>query len=175
MNKIKFYTFFLFIILPVLTNAQFEVGKSYLGPSLGLSFLGSVPQIGINYEHGINLKDFGNVGFGGILRYWSYNDSFVGGEWSYSDFLIGAQGNYHFKLTNEKIDLWAGLVLAFDAGYVKYKGDTPGIPTPSHGGLWLGLQGGCRYWLSPTFALSGRLGLGTLSYSSLEIGCDWKF
>jgi hypothetical protein len=52
------------MILPVITQAQFEVGKHHIGPSLGLSFLGTVPQIGFNYEYGINLKDLGNVGFG---------------------------------------------------------------------------------------------------------------
>jgi len=173
MSNIKFSIIFFVIIFPVINSAQFEVGKHHLGPSLGLSFLGTVPQIGFNHEYGINLKDFGDVGFGGIVRYWSFNDSFVGGEWGYKDFLLGA--HYHFKLSNEKIDLWAGLVLAFDAGYVKYKGDNPGVyPSPSHGGLWLGLQGGGRYWVSSTFAVSGRLGFGTLKYGSLEIGCDWK-
>jgi len=171
--KILFLVFVLFC--STITTAQFEVGKHYVGPSMGLSFQGSVPQFGFNYEHGVNIKDFGNIGFGGILRYWSHNDSFVNGEWSYSDILIGAQGNYHFKLTNEKIDLWAGLVLAFDAGSVKYKGNNVNnILSPSHGGLWLGLHGGGRYWVSQNFALSGRLGFGTLKYGSLEIGCDWK-
>src|SRR3989339_1626539 len=111
MSNIKFSIIFFVIIFPVINSAQFEVGKHHLGPSLGLSFLGTVPQIGFNHEYGINLKDFGDVGFGGIVRYWSFNDSFVGGEWGYKDFLLGAQGNYHFRLTNEKIDLWAGLVL----------------------------------------------------------------
>ncbi len=175
MCRIKILTFLFITIFPAINSAQFEIGKHYLGPSIGLSFLGTVPQIGFNYEYGINLKDFGDVGFGGIIRYWSFNDSFVGGEWGYKDFLLGAQGNYHFRLTNEKFDLWAGLVLAFDAGYVKYKGNNSGMyPSPSHGGLWLGFQGGGRYWVSSNFAVSGRIGFGTLKYGSLEIGCDWK-
>lgn len=175
MRRTKLFFLFNAFIIPSITFAQFEVGKHHLGPSLGLSFLGSVPQIGLNHEYGIKLKDFGDVGFGGIFRYWAYNESFTGGEWNYSDILFGVQGNYHFRLNNDKIDLWAGLILAFDAGYVKYKGNNPNaFPSPSHGGLWLGFQCGGGYWVSQTFAVSGRLGFGTLKYGSLEIGCDWK-
>ncbi len=84
-------------------NAQFTPNKHYLGPSIGLSFLGSAPQFGANYEYGMDLKDFGRVGIGGIIRYWSYSEDFYDGGWKYTDILIGAQGNYHFKLTETKV------------------------------------------------------------------------
>ncbi|MDP3442668.1 MAG: hypothetical protein Q8T08_07360 [Ignavibacteria bacterium] len=176
MKKIILFSFLLTVIFSVNNSAQYQIEKHYFGPSLGLSFLGSVPQIGFNYEYGLNVKDFGDIGVGGILRYWAHNEGFFGGEWSYTNFLLGAQGNYHFKINNPKVDLWGGLVLALQTGSVEYKGSNANIYVkPSYGGLWMALQGGCRYWMSSDFALVGRLGLGTLSYSSLEFGVDWKF
>jgi hypothetical protein len=141
---------------------------------VGLSFLGSTFQFGANYEYGLKM-DFGTIGVGGLFRYWSYSEKFSSGKWKYTDILIGAQGNYHFKLENDKIDPWAGLVLAYNGGSVKWDGPLATFPKPSHGGLFLGVHAGGRYWFSPTMAVSGRFGLGTLSYGSLDIGLDWKF
>ena len=101
------------------TYPQYEVGKHYAGPSIGLSFLGSTAQLGLNYEYAFVIKDFGTVGAGGIFRYWGYKESFLGGSWSYTNILIGGQFNYHFRMDNKKFDPWVGAVLAYDAGSVK--------------------------------------------------------
>ena len=45
----------LIFMVPVISMAQFETGKNYVGPSLGLSFLGSTPQLGFNYEYGMGI------------------------------------------------------------------------------------------------------------------------
>ena len=158
------------------TNAQYEVGKHYAGPSIGLSFLGSTAQFGLNYEYAFTIQNFGTVGAGGIFRYWSYKESFFGGSWSYTNILIGGQFNYHFKLDNKKFDPCVGAVLAYDAGSVDLKSSSSIFyAEPSHGGLWLGFHGGTRYWITPTIALMGRVGFGTLSYGALEVGVDFKF
>lgn len=158
------------------TQAQYEVGKHYAGPSIGLSFLGSTAQLGLNYEYAFVIKDFGTVGAGGIFRYWGYKETFFGGSWSYTNILIGGQFNYHFKIDNKKIDPWVGAVLAYDAGSVDLKSNNNVFyAEPSHGGFWLGFHGGARYWISPTIALMGRVGFGTLSYGALELGVDFKF
>lgn len=170
---------FLFLVTAALitsANAQYEIGKNYAGPSIGLSFLGSTAQFGLNYEYAFVIEDFGTVGAGGIFRYWSYKESFYGGHWSYANILIGAQFNYHFKMDNKKFDPWAGAVLAYDAGSVDLKDNNNLFyAEPSHGGLWLGFHGGTRYWITPTIALMGRVGFGTLSYGALELGVDFKF
>lgn len=156
--------------------SQYELNKSYLGPTIGLSFLGSSPQFGVNYEYSMQLQDFGRVGFGGVFRYWSYSETFFEGKWSYTDILIGAQGNYHFVVSNDKWDPWVGLVLAYDGGSVKWDG--PGgyyYSSPTVGGFFLGAQGGVRYWVSPTLAVVARLGYGSLSYGALDVGVDFKF
>jgi hypothetical protein len=156
--------------------AQFQADRHYAGPMIGLSFLGSTFQIGGGYEYGIEIENFGLVGVGGIIRYWSYSENYIVGEWNYSDFLIGVQGNYHFRMDESKFDPWAGLVLAYDAGSVEYNGPSgTGYISPSYGGLWLGLHGGLRYWIQPNLALSSRIGFGTLGYGALDIGVDFKF
>jgi hypothetical protein len=158
------------------SNAQFTPDRNYLGPSIGLSFLGTTPQFGLNYEYSMDLENFGRVGIGGVFRYWSYSEDYFEGKWSYTDVLIGVQGNYHFKLENDKIDPSAGIVLAYDAGSVSWDGD-PGYnyASPSYGGFFLGITGGIRYWVSPTLAVSAKLGYGSLSYGALELGVDFKF
>lgn len=172
----KILMLIIFIAATTVSLAQFETGKNYAGPMIGLSFLGSTFQIGGGYEYGIEVENFGKIGVGGIVRYWSYSENFGLGEWEYTDFLIGAQGNYHFVLNDKRFDPWAGLVLAYNAGSVDFTGPA-GVfyPEPSHGGLWLGLHGGLRYWLQPNLALSSRIGFGNLGYGALDVGVDFKF
>ncbi len=157
-------------------NAQFTPNKHYLGPSIGLSFLGSAPQFGANYEYSMDVKNFGRVGIGGIIRYWSYSESFYDGGWKYTDVLIGAQGNYHFKLDTDKFDPWIGLTLAYDAGSVSWDGPSGSIySSPTYGGFFIGANAGARYWVSPTVGVSARVGFGSLSYGGLDLGVDFKF
>ena len=173
-KKILFFLASSMIIALITTGtgySQYDLNRSYLGPSIGLSFLGSTFQIGANYEYSMELENFGNVGIGGVFRYWSYSS----GDFSYTDILIGAQGNYHFKLENKKLDPWVGLTLAYDAGSYSWEGAGQNYVTPTYGGFFLGAQGGLRYWISPTVALVGRIGFGTLSYGALEVGADFKF
>jgi len=168
---IMFAVFFLF---STKGYSQYELNRSYLGPTIGLSFLGSTPQFGLNYEYSMQLQDFGSVGFGGVFRYWSYSEDYFYGKWSYTDILIGAQGNYHFKVTNDKWDPWVGLTLAYDAGSVKWDGPYATYASPSYGGFFLGAQGGVRYWVSPALAIVARIGYGSLSYGALDLGVDFK-
>lgn len=163
-----------FFLISFPANAQLTTGANYLGPSIGLSFLGSTPEYGINFEHSMKLKDFGTVGIGGIFRYWGYNESYFDGKWSYTNILIGAQGNYHFNTSGSKFDPWVGVILAYDAGSVSWSGPYGNYASPSTGGLWTAVQGGARYWLSPNLALAARIGLGTLGYDGLDVGVDFK-
>jgi hypothetical protein len=168
--------FFLIVLFSSAAFAQFEVEKHYAGPMIGLSFLGSTAQIGGGYEYGIDIEDFGMIGVGGLIRYWAYSENYFTGRLNYTEFLIGAQGNYHFVIDDRKFDPWAGLVLAYNAGSVKFSGpSTVNYVLPSTGGVWLGLHGGLRYWFQPNLAVAGRLGFGTLGYGSLDVGVDFKF
>jgi hypothetical protein len=159
------------IFMPNQTKAQFEVNKHYLGPSIGFAFGASTVSFGANYEYGILWEEVGNIGVGGIFRYWSYSE----GYWSYTDIVIGAQANYHFKLKNRKFDPWAGLVLAFDIGSSDWSGPYDDYWTDdSYGGMWFAINAGARYWISPTIGLNGRLSFGSLGYGGIEFGVDFK-
>lgn len=163
---------FALFLLSTTSNAQFEVDKHHLGPSLGFYFHGSSVIFGANYEYGMQLKDIGKIGVGGIVRYYSYD----AGWWTYSDILIGAQGNYHFNLDNKKLDPWLGLLIAFDIGSVDYDGpNSSWYSEPSYGGFWVGLHGGMRYWIDNDWAIVGRFGFGSYSYSAFDVGVDFKF
>lgn len=154
------------------SNAQFAPARHYLGPSIGISFLGPAPQFGINYEYSMDIENFGRIGTGGIFRYLGYSD----GNWNYSDVLIGAQGNYHIKVDNDLFDPWIGLTLAYDARSKSWDGppDVP-QPEPTKGGLYIGINAGGRYWVSSKVGISARMGFGTLNYGALEFGVDFKF
>lgn len=157
-------------------NAQFEAGKSYAGPAVGLSFLGSTLAFGASYEYGMSVDEIGVdapgvLGIGGIVRYWSYDEGFF----SYSDLLIAAQGNYHFVLENNKIDPYLGLVIGYDVGSFDWDGPFGSIYDDSYGGFVFGAQAGVRYWFSPTMAVNARLGTGSNSGSTLDVGVDFKF
>lgn len=173
-----------FILIATLCNAadaQFVKNENYLGPSLGFYFHGSTPIFGANFEHAMD-TDLGDgiLGIGGIFRYWSWStdEGYWGDEswgWTYTDIMIGVQGNYHFKVGDEKIDPWAGLTLAYDAASVKYKGPAGfNYSSPTSGGLFLGANAGARYWFSKSMSVVARIGLGTLSYSALDIGIDFR-
>jgi hypothetical protein len=181
--KSKFFLLITFVFLFAFGSritAQYENSQQYLGASLGLSFLGSVVQPGLNYEYALSAKSIGldasgKLGIGGIFRCWGYSKNFGAGKWKYTNILIGAQGNYHFRVGDGKLDPYVGLVLAYDIASTSWDGTKDaGWSNVSAGGLWLALQGGVRYYLSPKLALTGRLGFGTLSYGALEIGVDFR-
>lgn len=180
LNKLFVLIFvFSFVTFMSTSKAQFVKGGNYFGPSIGLSFLGSTPEFGLNYERGVTLENVGTIGIGGLFRYWGYSQSygyyFGSGEWKYSNILIGAQGNYHFVIPNSKLDPYVGIVLAYDIASTSWSGPNNFGTSVSAGGFWAALQAGGRYWLSPTLALTARLGFGSLSYGALDVGVDFKF
>lgn len=171
----KFIVLF-FVAFFSLAHSQYIKEKHYLGPSLGLSFLGTAPEIGANYEYSID----NNFSIGGIFRYFSYSEDFpfYYGKYSYTYVFLGAQGNYHFELDNKKIDPFAGLVLGFNtrSHTWDYWEGKKGVLVPrasGNSGLYLSAHGTFRYWIKPNLGLQVRLNLGN-SYSAIDFGVDWK-
>lgn len=171
------------LLLSCLASAQFEKEKNYIGPSLGFYFYGSTPIFGANYEYALSSINLGSgtVGIGGVFRFWSWSTdegNFLGESWgwTYTDIMFGVQGLYHFKLENDKLDPFAGLILAYDAASVKYKGPSGyNYASPTWGGITLGATGGARYWFGQNWAGVIRVGFGSSSYSALDLGVDFKF
>jgi hypothetical protein len=178
----KKFLFLLILFLPFTLIGQFDLNKHVAGPSLGFSFLGSALQYGINHEYSFNMEDIGidskgKLGIGGILRYWNYSENFTHVKWDYSNVLIGVQSNYHFYMANDHIDPWFGIIFAYNVGSTDTEIKIPSISIEedSHDGFWLAANAGIRYWINENIALSIRIGFGTLSYSGLDLGFDYKF
>ena len=172
----------LLVLFPSTSFSQFDIGKHTAGPSLGFSFLGSTLQLGLNHEYGIDLKELGlgersKMGIGGVFRYWTYTENFVNVKTDYTDILIGIQSNYHFYIMDERIDPFAGLILAYDFGFFnqEIKVSNLSIDEPSNGDFWIGVHSGLRYWINENIAINVRIGFGTLSYGALDLGFDYKF
>ena len=94
-NMLLFVCFF----IPSLFFSQTTPDNHFIGVSVGFSFLGSVPQFGLNYEYPFNKKELGFdkagvIGIGGIFRYWDYSENFINVDWEYRNILLGTQLNY---------------------------------------------------------------------------------
>lgn len=149
--------------------AQYAKEKHFIGPHIGLSGVGSTFSFGGDYEYGVTE----NIGVGALLDYWSYDFGSFGftSGYSYRYIAIGAIGSYHFLLTDKKWDPFLGLGL----GYYIVSVTTPagGITTGlDDSRLFLGAQGGIRYFFSPKIAAQARLGFGAYI---IAVGVDFKF
>ncbi len=154
-------------------NAQFQEGKNFAGPAIGLSFLGNTVSFGANFEHAMKMADIpGLIGIGGLVRYWSYGELY----YNYTDIIIAAQGNYHIALANKKLDPYIGLILGYDINSWKYDGPySEYLTSTTGGGVIFGLSLGGRYWFSPSMAVNARFGTGSNLGSTLDLGLDFKF
>ncbi len=167
-----------FVVIAVLCllvstgNAQYEKGKSYLGPRIGIGVNGSSLAFGAGYEYGVTDE----ISIGGLVDYYQYSYtawSDWGGKYTY--IIIGAQGNYHFGKTlkwDSKLDPFAGVVIGYESITWKWNDQSWGAFSPTSSGITFGGQAGLRYFLSPSLALYGQVGFG-ITY--LKVGVDFKF
>ena len=171
----------LIFILPSFLFGQLDFNKHMIGPSVGFSFLGSTLQFSLSHEYAISLNqvglaESGIIGIGGIFKYWNYSESFRDFEWNYTDILLGVQSNYHFYMSDDSIDPWFGIVVAYDFGDadVKILNSNTNYLEKDYAGIFIGVNAGLRYWINNNMGISTRLGIGTSSYAALEIGFDYK-
>jgi hypothetical protein len=173
MKKTLFAIFIYLSVFLSYSNAQFVQERSYLTPCLGFAWHGSTPEFGLNYEYSFG-KELKNFGVGGILRYFSYGESFSSGKWNYSYIYIGGQFNYHLDLDNKKLDPFFGLTLGFNSFSSSWDGIGAHSDASGSGGLFIGAHATFRYWLSPSLGISGRLNFGNSSFGGLDLGVDFK-
>ncbi|MEI8135585.1 MAG: hypothetical protein WCH46_11025 [bacterium] len=108
----------------------------------------------------------GIIGIGGRVDYWSWAYST---DYSWTWIAISAFANYHFILTDNKWDLFAGLGLVYENISWSNKSALGGVNLyPST----VTLQGnaGARYFFSPNLAGRALVGFG-ISY--ITVGVDF--
>jgi hypothetical protein len=152
----------------------FRAGTNYIGPSVSLATYGSALAFFGNFEHAINEK----WGVGVSVGYYSFT--------GFKYIPIAATANYHFKVTNEKLDPFIGGGLGYNivstSNSVAYDDCiAAGLGTDYCRSLNFGhsyssgifpiINGGVRYWLKDNLALVGRVGYGI---GFLSAGIDFK-
>ena len=162
----------LLCVVTATSQAQYVMGKSYLGPRIGIGVNGSSLALGAGYEYGVTE----DISVGALIDYyqWSY-DAWAGYGGKYTYIVFGAQGNYHFgKLLkwDSKLDPFAGVVLGYENVSWKWDNQVFTGYSASASGLVFGGQAGLRYFVSPTVALYGQAGFG-ITY--LKVGVDFVF
>jgi hypothetical protein len=151
----------------------FKPGYTDIGPVIGLGGLGRASlAFGGRFEHALkplpDLSD-GVLGFEVSIDWYRYSERFFFdgedlGGFDFTAIPIGATANYHFSVTNPKIDPFLGLGL----GYLSISTDFAG----NHGsGLYFIGRAGMRYFYSPRMAFYGDLGAGA---ALLNVGVTFK-
>ena len=150
--------------------AQFETGHFDIGPTIGLGGIGDAGiSIGGRAEWGMKPMESlgtGILGIMGSVEIYSYD--FPGGyDWSFIS--IGATANYHFKLTDTKIDPFVGLGLGFHI--FTCDGPFGDLGCADEGGIYFIGRAGARYFISPRVALYGDIGAGA---ATINLGVLFK-
>lgn len=152
-----------------------------LGSSLGgFNYSSQVPGLSIQYEQGMwNAGDVGVISLGGYAGYKSFSYKTMSGNfeatsrWNYT--IIGLRSAFHYHgIDNEKLDLFAGLMLSYNILNYSYRDNTgmPNIGGGSYGstaGLTLYLGG--RYYFSENLGGFAEVGYGV---SYLNLGLVFK-
>jgi len=180
--KKLFLTVMATIAIAAGANAQlFQEGSKMLHLGIGVGspyvYSGSdlsIPPIHASFEYGIKEK----IGIGGLIGYTAseYNTTFFSSSysWKFSYLVIGARGAYHF-LNNEKMDAYAGLMLAYNSASAKFESSDPDlerlVSEPSVGGVTLGAFLGGRYMFNEKIGAFAELGY---NISWLSVGLNVK-
>ena len=144
-------------ISPTSSSAQFQNGKLYLGPQIGLSEYGGNIAIGGNIEGAITSP--GSAGPGRIaLDGFIYFTPYTGG----SIIIFGGSANYHYSVGDgNKVDLFGGLGLDF----ITFSNGFYGASA-----IFFALDFGARYFFSENLAIRAAVGL---NLPTLTIGLDF--
>ena len=159
-------------------QGMFEKGTQLFKLGVGVNSDGT--PLEVSYEKGVK-EDFLGVeglvlGLGGNLGYYGYKEDFsnLAGSysWKYTNIIVGARGLAHYPLI-DKLDTYAGLMLAYNVASTKYSGPNAGsIASPSVGGFVFGGVAGARYEFSESLGAYIEAGFGI---SNFTVGLAYKF
>jgi hypothetical protein len=159
-----------------LLNLGIGLGSAYAYSGSKLT----IPPVHASLEVGVADK----ISVGGLIGYTasSWSQFYTFGEkytWKFSYLVVGARGSYHF-LSNDKADVYAGLMLAYNAASSKFETNDPDlrdlynsgfINKVSVGGLAFGAHVGGRYMFSEKVGGFAELGY---NISWLSLGATFR-
>ncbi len=160
-------------------HAQFEKGQidvnlgvGLLPTYLGSGFTSTLPPIGLSVDYGVT----DNISIGGFASYSAAKYDFSGfgsnSEWKYTYVIVGARGAYHFEMSNEKFDPYAGALLGYNVASVTTEDDNIDTSSVSAGGFAYSVFLGARYRFTEKIGVFAELGYGI---SVLQLGLNVKF
>jgi hypothetical protein len=166
-------------------TSTFEKGTKVLNLGIGLGgnyysgsyYTSKMPFLSASFDVGVvdDVLEKGSIGVGGYVGYTSakwetswYNGNKYG--WKYSDLVIGPRGTFHYPLV-DKLDTYAGLLLAYHIVTAKETGDWYGVTGYSANSSAVYFSGflGARYYFTDKFAVMLELGSGSLAAANLGI------
>lgn len=180
MKKTVFVILAIFTAMGAYAQQPFQEGTTMANLGIGVgSNLGGLgnarPAISIAVDHGFwAVGGPGVISLGGYVGNtgYRYNGSGYASKWNY--IVVGVRGAYHYNGFESipELDLYGGLMLAYNIVNYSYEGS--GTPISNNYGSGLGLTGfvGGRYLFSDNFGVFAELGYGV---SSLNVGVTYKF
>ncbi|CDS93047.1 conserved exported hypothetical protein [Sphingobacterium sp. PM2-P1-29] len=146
---------------------SFKKGDGLINVGVGLGGGLGIP-VGVSYEHAVSDR----ISAGGYLAYAREKENWNGyGEWKYSYILAAARGSYHFRVSSERFDPYAGAMLGYNVASVKWDGEGSEPVSASAGGMMWGLHVGARYWASEKVGAFAEVGYGA---AILNIGVAFR-
>ncbi|MEQ9442220.1 MAG: hypothetical protein RIG62_24475 [Cyclobacteriaceae bacterium] len=159
--------------LPSYGQTAYQHGDLMVNTGLGLgsSVYGGV-SLNANVEYFINDE----VSLGGGFGYSGYSRSYYFGDrLRINVFYFGPRGSYHFAkaldITNEQLDLYAGVFVGFAVVTASYGGETITGYSGTPGAFGYDFFGGARYQFNPKIGAFGELGFGI---SIFQFGATFK-
>jgi hypothetical protein len=150
------------------------VGHTDVGPVIGL---GGIGDAGLAFGGRFSrifkpLPDMGNglLGFTVSADYWSFGrDIGAFGDFDWSYLSLGGTVDYHFNVTNKKIDPSLGLGLGYQIVSSDYDG--PGGGDIDASSLYFAGRAAIKYFMNPKLALYADAGVGA---AAINLGVMFK-
>jgi hypothetical protein len=182
MKKLTLALLLAFLVSASSTKAQsFQKGDNViaLGVGFGSSILSNSlgsqsPALSVSFEHAsFEAGDDGVIGLGAYVgtKSYKYSGSSYYQKWNYT--IIGVRGAYHYTALGDKIDVYGGVMLSYNA--LKYKDNYSGsVSIGNYGSGTTGFTAfvGGRYYFAEHIAAMAELGYGV---SYLTVGLAFKF
>ncbi|MBL7756595.1 MAG: hypothetical protein JNL59_04350 [Chitinophagaceae bacterium] len=170
----KIFAALLGLSVTVLAHAQnggFKNGDKLLNLGIGVnSYYDKGIPFGASFEAGITDA----ISVGGNVDYLS---SKYASDFKFTALYIAARGSYHFnellKITNEKVDVYAGVTLGYRAFSWKNDYNNGGLGNSYGSGVFLGGYAGARYYFGTGIGAFAEL--GAIGSTNARLGVAFRF